>query len=595
MDLRPGGCPVDSSSSDRYSSGAKGLARELARLSPALPAPVSFDEATLMVPNIADAERELNRLVGSCDRAYRTTPMRETPGSEWPAKWPRDGSQMRRGEEFQAACECYRPSESWCRPPSNFFAAPIPPNAILDGGFGEIPLSVDEVDDTFTFDFAAFTTAAVRCKHVPNDAYGAAGDIIRLKATALSKFNSAASITRVITGEMLRRANVLVGERNVYSEHAGMDLIEAYMETTESTSSLSAMWQRIRSRANTLGGAWSTVRLLEARVAKHVANRVAKDKHHIEEMSDDTLSAMARHLSPSSASSLMRTSRAFAGIQTLRDRLPHIRIRHVVGAFPHGRTISRDRADLAHGLNKPVMRAFVVKRNAIRIYVDFIVNVMRPHPLKKLPRKDGLCNRDFDFEDDECEQAPERAEDRGPQPLDGYSDNPLRQASLDKRHREAWEAGEGPLEPVDRFSYDRRLAYTTYFRAPLTMTPSLVFADDHSAVPCAEHKGGLAISSKMRARGGTFSQPRQRDVFYTFDHTHPASVKLHVPHLSRDHCDRLFKIKVTAEGTLKNGTAYHCTIFSESFESVGRREAVGNAGKRGAAADTTAKTKAPRR
>lgn len=589
MELRPGGSSVESSKGDRRSLSERGLARELARLSPSSLSPVAFSEKTLMVPNIQDAERELQRLVGVCDRAYRTAPRRETPGADWPATWSREGSQMRRGPEFDAACACYRPSESWCRPPSNFFAPPIAPNAMFDGQFGEIPLSIEESDDAFTFDFNAFTAAAVRCKHVPDDAYGIAGDVIRLKATAISRFNNAASITRGITGELLRRANVLVGERNVHSEHAGTDLITAYMETTESASSVAAMWQRIEGRANTLGSAWSTVRMLQARVEKHIADRVARDKHYIEEMSDDTLSAMARHLSPSSASSLMRTSRAFAGIQTLRDRLPHIRIRHVVGAFPHGRVISRDRVDLAHGLNKPVMRAFVVKRNAVRLYVDFIVNVLRPRPLKKLPRKDGLCNRDHDFPDDEYEQAPERAEDRGPQASHLYTDNVLRQAALDKRHREAWEAGEGPPEPVDRFSYDRRLAYTTYFRAPLSMTPSLVFADDHSAVPCAEHKGALAVPTTMRARGGSFSQPRQRDVFYTFDHTHPASVKLHVPHLSRDHCDRLFKIKVVADGTLKDGTAYQCTIFSESFESVGRREAVGNAGKRGAVADTMAK------
>lgn len=582
----------------RRSTGARGLARELALLGPMNSQEAPFDETSLLVPKPAVVEKELSRLVGRCDLIFRCaagSTAGSTASASWPDGWSLAGAPVRRGVHFEAACACYRPAQTPCRPPTDFFAAPLAPNGVLSAGFegsalDSISLLPDETDDPFTFDFDTFTAAA-RGMHVEEDAYGTAGDIVKLKMAAIGKFNTAGLMTSRFTGQVLRRANALVGERSVSDSAAGLELVNAYMTAQASPQETASMWQLVEGRATLLASAWSTVTILRARVAKHVERRVALDKHHLEGASDDVLASVARHLLPTAASSLMRTSRAFAGMQLLRQRLPHLRIRHVEGAFPHGRVISRDNADLAHGVNKPVMRAFVVKRNAVRLYVDFIVNVLRARPLKKLPRKDGLCNKDFDFDDDEYEQAPERAAARGPQPSEMWLYSPMgahRQAAIDKRHRDAWEAGEGPPEPVDRFSYDKRLPYTSYFRAPLVMTPSLVFADDHSAVPCVEHPGGLALSAHARSKGGTFSQPRQRDVKYTIDTSHPASVKLHVAHLSRDHADRLFKIRVVAKGQLKDGSPYSCTIFSDAFESVGRQEAIGNAGKRGAAADAKA-------
>lgn len=562
---------------------AMGLARELARRNNTSQQNEPSDEASLVVPTPGSVDAELKRLVGHCDLIFR--------GATDVSK--------HRGVHFEEACACYRPAQSWCPSPSEVFAPPVAPNSALESGFGgsalgDLPPGIDD-SDPFSCDFDAFTAAA-RGMHVEEDAYGKAGGILNLKRLAMGKFMAAFAATDYLTETALRRANVLTGERSVSSSAAGLRLITAYVDALASSHEKAVVWKRIKERAAMLGGAWSTVNLLRARVQKHVERRVALGKHHLEEASDDVLASVARHLSPTTASSLIRTNRAFAGMHLLRKRLPHLRIRHVEGAFPHGRVISRDHADLAHGLDKAVMRAFVVKRNVVRLYVDFIVNVVRAKPLQKLDRKDGLCNRDHDFPDDEYEQAPERAEPRGPQPSQMWMYSPMsahRQAAIDKRHRDAWEAGEGPPEPVDRFSFDRRLSYATFFRAPLTMTPSLVFADDHAAVPCAEHPGGLALSSRARAKGGTFSQPRRRDVKYSFDHTHPASVKLHVPHLSRDHANRLFKIKVVAKGQLKDGTPYSCTIYSDPFESVCRQEAIGNASKRSAATDAkTGKQKA---
>lgn len=589
----------------RRASSLKAIAKEILRLSSpvSLAPPAPFDEASILVPDSRETEKELSRLVGLCDIIFRTAGARDNSlDTSWPASWPREGAAVSRSSFFEEACACYRPAQSWCHPPTDFFAAPLAPNSVLEGTLSDVPLGdladipIEDDGDHFTFDFDAFTAAA-RGMMIPEDAYGVAGGVVRLKLSAALKFNSVTSSTRRIALEILRRANSLIGERSISSEASAVHLVDEFMKTLPSESEAVSMWQRIEARAATLGSAWSMVKMLRARVEKHIAKRMERDQHYLEQMSDDAFATMARHLGSTAASSLMRTSRAFCGMETLRDRLPHIRIRHVDGIFPHGRILSRDRADIANGVDKPVMRAFVVKRNAVRIYVDFIVNVLRKKPLAKLPRKDGLCNRYHDFDDDEYEEAPERVVHRGPQPAPMYVDFGAaadRQALIYKRHRDAWILGEGPWEPLDRFSFDRRVPYTSYFRAPLVMVPSLVFADDHSLVPSAEHKGGLALSINTRARGGTFSQPKPRDVSYSFDYTHPASIKFHVAALSRDYNDRMFKIKVVARGELKDGMPYKCTIYSEAFESVGRRDAVSNAAKRGSANARERKSKAPR-
>lgn len=583
------GC-TDDPRSARRSKSVLGLAKEFARQG----GDFLFEEGSLTVPEPGVVELELARVVGLCDIVFRTALQ------QWPPEWAREGAPVHRGPHFEAACMCFRPAVEWCRSPTDFFAPPLPPNGVLDGGM-ELPSLQMSSDDAkgYTLDFEAFTTA-VRGKDVPYDAYGVGGDVLRLKGTATRSFNFASSITRELNNRILGgTVGRIVRARIIRGEAAAMDLVNAYIATLVHTPQEQAsLWQRIEARATALNSAWSSVSLLKARVKMHIERRVAAERRHLEEMSEDALATVARQLSPTAASSLMRTCRGFRDMTLLQDRLPHLRIRHVDGAFPHGRVISRDRADLAKNVNKPVMRAFVVKRKAVRIYVDFIVNTIRAQPLKKVPRKDGMCNEEHDFSDDEYEEAPERALPRGPPPEGQHYQLPhlrILQDERNRRRRAAWEAGHGPLEQLDRFAYDRRLDHGLFFRTPPEMTPSLVFADDHSAVPCAVHKSALVLSNATRARGGTFSQPRRKEVPYEVTPDHPASVRFHVGHLSQDHGNRLFKIKIVAKGELKDGAPFERSIYSESFECVGKIQAIDKATKRGVAADAHAAKKAARR
>jgi len=371
-------------------------------------------------------------------------------------------------------------------------------------------------------------------------------------------------------------------------ECVASNLFHAYMSRLQPMDA-AARWQRIEARSVALKNGWSMMQLLRARVDKHVRTRCEAGRRHLEAMCNDTLSLVVRHLSPKSASSLMRTCKMFKGLDRLQNQMPHLRIRHVPVAFPHARQASRDRADLARNVNRPVMRNFVVTRNAVRLFVDFIVPTLRTTPLVKLPRTDGLCNKMADFSDDEFEEAPERRYRAGlpitkiPIYHEPDSQWARRHRAREQRRRRAWDVANGPPEKVDRLVYDRRIPYSAFFQAPLVMTPSLVFADDLSPVPCAQHKGGLALCAEMRSHGGAFWQPRTGEVAYEADYQTPASARFHVPHLSRDHTDRLFKIKVVATGLLLDGTPFERAIYSDPFESVGKIQAVQKATKRGAA------------
>lgn len=549
-----------------------------------------FSSKTLVVPLAGDVETQLQKSVGLCDRMFRTQSLGKptTTPLDWPLSWPREGAAVRRTIQFEDACACYRPGKDWCGPPTTFHPPPLP-NGIL-GDTDALDLSSGLLPDdpeSFTLDFFAFTQA-VCGKEVPEDAYGTGWDIIKFQCVAQKSFTQARSATRELITAILLSAPRLIGgglTNETACKEKAPALFAAYMASLPAREAAAA-WQRIETRCVALRAAWSTVQLLQARVDKNVRDRRASGSRHLESMCGDTLASVARYLSPEAASALARTCKGFLHVEALREKMPHFRIRHVAGAFPHERLVSRDRADLARRINKPVMRNFVVSRNAVRLHVDFIVRTLRTPPLKKLPRKDGLCNATVDYSDDEFEEAPERAAKRGPQGAISSMTAGLvgswahRQRGRDRRRRQAWEAADGPPEKLDRFAYDQRLPYSDYFRVAPTMTPSLVFADDHTQVPCAQHKGALSLSTAMRKGGGLFWQPRNGEAPFEVDCHMPATARFHVPHLSRDHGDRLFKIKVVAKGELLNGTPFLSATFSEPFEAVGKLQTAQQAGKR---------------
>jgi hypothetical protein len=541
-----------------------------------------------VVPSPAVIEMQLSRLVGQCDLMFRTRGRATSiADADWPRGWPREGAPVQRTIQFEDACACYRTGREWCRPPTDFFAPPLPPNGVIDGSIDLASGPLTEDPENFTVDFFAFTQA-VCGKHIPDDAYGTAGDIIKLKCTATRSFIQAKTATQELTELILRNVPSLIGVGSIAGdEELATKLFNVYM-STQVQGDAAAMWQRLEARHVALKSAWSAAQLLEARVEKHIERRRTSGCQFLQNLCDDTLASVARYLPSAAASAMVRSCKDFNQVEVLRDAMPHFRIRHVQGAFPHKRRSSRDRADLARKVNKPVMRNFVVTRNAVRLYVDFIVRTTRVKPLKKLPRKDGLCNESADFSDDEFETPPERSVHRGPHalPFTGALTTwaQRQRHSRDQRRRAAWEQADGPAEKIDRYAYDQRLQYSDFFRAPPMMIPSLVFADDNTPVPCSMFKGGLSLCSSTRVRGGMFSQPRSEDVQFEVDYQLPASTRFHVPHLSRDHGNRLFKIKIVANGLFLNGETFQTTFYSEPFESVGKMQTVQQAGKRSVAA-----------
>ena len=67
------------------------------------------------------------------------------------------------------------------------------------------------------------------------------------------------------------------------------------------------------------------------------------------------------------------------------------------------------------GKKKAVVRDFIVARQAVRLYVDFVEPQLRKTPLVKKPRKDGLSNLERDLSDDEYEDPPEAKSQARPQ------------------------------------------------------------------------------------------------------------------------------------------------------------------------------------
>lgn len=64
--------------------------------------------------------------------------------------------------------------------------------------------------------------------------------------------------------------------------------------------------------------------------------------------------------------------------------------------------------------------------------------------------------------------------------------------------------------------------------------------------------------------------------------THPHTARLHVPHLSADHDNRLFQIQILACGILKGKgcRTWTQTVYSDPFECVSSAKVVNGAAKR---------------
>ena len=500
---------------------------------------------------------ELQTLVGLCDRKFRTSFME---ASQWPHKWPREGAPAVQTSFFGEACASFVP-------------------ALGEGLLPDIESQTDEV--VFHQQFLKFTEAACG-KQIDQNAYGKAGDVIKLQREAMRANSNAIRLSDEVVNELFRLSPL--SARSIVLEYDSLyTQVEHFARDSRSSSSdAQGFQQRIEGRALSLKSARSSASLLRARVEVHLTQRALRDEHFLELLEDDPMLNIVRFLPHGSALALMFTCKQFHKAEWLREKLPHLRLRQAVGTFPHHRVISFDRADLAQHRKRALMRNFVVSCKAVNLYIDFVVPTMRSAPLKKKPRTDGLDNRDHDFTDDEYDEPPESKRMRRPMPRQcNHAEGTVwyqRHMRIEKARCAAWDLADGPEEPVDRYQYMRRLDYRSYFNAPLVLTTQLVYADTHDPVPCIRSKSALDLSNKMVRDHGEFTQPAKY-----VDDIAPAHAKFHIRHLTLDHANRLFKLRIDARGTLlhtRGGGVARWTQFTEPFEVVSGHSVVKAASKR---------------
>lgn len=548
--------------------------RTLTRPPPGFENQPTMEQAKHICPDMKTYGMGLKHLVGHCDRIFRSS---VAPCAGLAA----DGQFAKRSNFFEQACMCYRPAAGTSV--ASF-------DVDLDG-------SLEDID--FESSFKTFTEAACG-RFVPHDAYGSAGDIVKLEHDILDSLKQAALQTQ-------RLVNMMRGSQLVGSMHSHPGPFESYDEILRKVDhcieiSHPDTWDfanLLDARQMSLGNAHDLFDVLQSRVYDHVAKRRDENHAHLLHMGDDVFARMAQHLDTTSAVALMATCLEYSGLATdpesvashLKARVPHMHVRFIVGNFPHHRAASRDREALLNNESKPVLRDFVLARQAVRLHVDFVRATLRPTPLKKKDRPDGLSNIHHDFSDDEYEEPPESLGRRGPQvlsPPNLDTEWGRGQADAQRRARAVWLAAEGPEEPMDRFVYNKRISYDTYFSAPLQITPCLVYADSKEPVVAdftAGKMGGLELSKQMLRDAGRFSQPPK---YGARDHM-PASCKFHIPHLTYDHAGRLFCLRLTGTATLaKSGSLFTQTIYTQPFEVVSKLDVIKKAARRRTAQEISA-------
>jgi len=252
-----------------------------------------------------------------------------------------------------------------------------------------------------------------------------------------------------------------------------------------------------------------------------VRQRAERNERYLEDASDDTLASLALHLQPEAARNLLQTCKRFKSVRELNERRPHFRIREVVACFPHYIAVSRDRLDVQKGIDRPVMRNFVVSDKPIRIYIDYVSLERRTVPLKKKERTDGLSNRERDLDDDVYETPPEVVERQLPPMASSQHGRPFatqEEARRIARRREAeWKLLSGPHERVHADHFSRRINFPA---DGIVLRVHLVFSDTHEPVPCDIYPTALVPSAKLRANNGVFFEEKNGT------HTLPASCKV---------------------------------------------------------------------
>ena len=540
------------------------------------------DEKKFVCPNIKSLIASTGRMVGLCDRAYRCTSQSAGASME-----PVDTNKPYDDETcpsmstpyMEAALMTYRP-----RKPSENFSQ-----------MADNPEEDVFADPNFVIDFQQFCNDLLGYQ-LPHGAYGLPGDALRLRREAVQLFRKVYALNNELFAEF--RAEKIFGTPGVvYSATDAAEKIGSYISLATPEKKARLM-QRVEARRLALNSAYSTLGLFQTRCNKNIADRRQRGENYLCDLSDDLIAPVARYLDTmKDVSALLQTCKSFSTREELLQRKPNLRIRPVVGCFPHFRQPSRDRKDVENGVDKAVMRGFVTSRQPVRIYIDFGMMERRKVLLKKKERKDGLSHLERDLEDDEYEDPPESKSRRQPKrmtnphsPIPPGMQIPVelnhhaRFEASQERRLKRWDMLDGPEERVDRYHYMKRIPYSTYFDKPLDLTIHLVYADTQEEVVNARYPQGLQPSNQLSRDGMMFVSTG--DEAELTGNQHPAPAKFHVPHLSAYHQNRLFKLRITGTGkynAARGGGDARIVIYSESFEVNSRKSVVDNASKRAAA------------
>lgn len=518
----------------------------------------------LLVPALGAMCLELRKLVNMCDLAFRLTP-HDHPELASCSKFKEFVVPVQGHGGFleQARC-CYKPP--WGTSEDN---------------------SLEELDLT---EALRAISAEVCGYELSDDAYGRRGDVARLEWEAKRRFVACMQQTVAAINYMVNNNVFGPPQQNGFVVVDSLEDVHSRMVafcSTLSQEDLIKFQDMLISRAVTLKSAMSSAQILKNRVKTYIEERRSSDVCLLPGLASDLLGLVAQHMDTTTAKNALMTCKAL-GCSEVKCRLPHFHVRTVVGSFPHHRTTSRDRAAIRDGNSRCVIRNFVVAHKTVRLWVDLVENRLRPVALKKKPRTDGLSNIEHDFSDDEYDDPPEAKSKRGPflEPPAEPADRHRHWLQNEKKYREAWEEADGPSEKLERHTVCQRIKDSTYFSTAPTMTAHVVYADTLQLVEGESCTGGLVPSARLAKNDMAFRRTEK------YNDPMPACAAFHIPSLSSAHGNRLFRLKVSIVGTLKqragskgcaptpSSAIYTTCMYTEPFEVVSRFAVAKGASKR---------------
>ena len=284
---------------------------------------------------------------------------------------------------------------------------------------------------------------------------------------------------------------------------------------------------------------------LSTKVQLHISERLKRGVCWltINSLDQDVLFKIIEFVGFRSASSFMRTCKEAMNTQELKKLLPHLSVRHVIGQFPHVVNPGIDGSNCN----------FVVRKTLVHVFVDLaITGTKRTDP--------------------ESVRLQKTAQHRAVQGHVHVDREPSRR-EIDKDNTQKSKRACKEQE-VDDSRYRRRLAHEMFFSTPIKCSFQLVNADDNTPINEDGCMPLLSMPKWMR-------KPDAPDTTYTSRDgvPYPAHAAFNIEHLSNNHKDRKFKIKVVglADTIMATSSMSHsCYVqtlvaYSEPFEIVSQK------------------------